>query len=153
MPFSSLPVRIATLGGLGRVPFAQGTVATLVTGVPFAYVLGFAQMWLAVFLIVVVILSACVVSQQAEARIGRHDPKEIVIDELAGYLVTMVALPTTATSLFLGFVFFRLFDIWKPWPISAIHMTIRGGAGIVLDDILAGIAANALTRFVLLYWQ
>ncbi|MGV8074611.1 MAG: phosphatidylglycerophosphatase A [Syntrophobacteraceae bacterium] len=152
MSLNSLSIHIALLGGLGRSPFAPGTTATIFAGIPAVLLLGPVPQPAELFLIAAVILLSFAVSDLAEKAIGKLDPPEIVIDELAGYLVTMVALPTDFKSLFLGFVFFRLFDIWKPWPISFVQARVRGGLGIVLDDLLAGIGANAMVRLVLLFW-
>ena len=83
----SLSVRFAMLGGLGKSPFASGTVATIVAGVPFAYLFGSIPSGLALLLLLLLFLLGCYVSGQAEKELGRHDAKEIVIDELIGYLV------------------------------------------------------------------
>ena len=72
-----------------------------------------------------------------------------MIDELAGFLVTMIGLPFTVESLVLGIAAFRLFDIWKPWPVSVLDERIKGGIGIVLDDVGAGVLAHVLVRIIL----
>jgi phosphatidylglycerophosphatase A len=70
---------------------------------------------------------------------GTEDHSAIVWDEIAGYFVAMVAVAPSWTHLFIAFVLFRLFDITKPWPISWCDKHIKGGVGIMLDDILAGL--------------
>ncbi len=77
-------------------------------------------------------------SEKAEAELGRHDAPEVVIDEVAGYLVTMFLAPALPWALVWGFGFFRLFDILKPWPVSWADRKVPGGLGVMLDDILAG---------------
>ena len=72
-----------------------------------------------------------------------HDHGSIVWDEIAGMFVTFLFLPLTASTLVLGFVLFRLFDILKPWPIGVIDKRLHGGTGIMLDDLLAGAMACA----------
>jgi phosphatidylglycerophosphatase A len=145
----SLPVRIATLGALGGSPFAPGTVGTVVAGVPCAYLSSFLPGWAAALLLGAVFLLGCYASDRAEKELGRHDPGQVVIDELVGFLVTMIGLPFTVESLVLGIAAFRLFDIWKPWPVSVLDEKVKGGIGIVLDDVGAGVLANVLVRIIL----
>ncbi len=96
--------------------------------------------------------AACGVSSKAAAVLGREDPREIVIDELVGYLVTMVGLPFTFKSVVVGFFAFRLFDIWKPWPVRRFDEQLHGGLGIVMDDVAAGCYAHAAVWAVLALW-
>jgi phosphatidylglycerophosphatase A len=75
-----------------------------------------------------------------------HDHPAIVWDEIAGMMITLLAAPATWWGVLLGFGLFRLLDIWKPWPIREIDHGLPGGAGIMLDDVLAGlIAAGVLS--------
>lgn len=83
----------------------------------------------------------------AADKLGEHDYKGIVWDEVAGYLITMWLVPLTWKSLVLGFVLFRIFDILKPWPIKWIDEKVKGGFGIMLDDVLAAVFAGALLLF------
>lgn len=149
----SLSVCVALLGGIGRFPFAGGTVATIVAGVPSACLLGLLPVVPAFFLLALVILVSGYVSDQTEKIFQIQDPKEVVIDELAGYLVTMIGLPTTMQSLLLGVAAFRLFDIWKPWPIRVVDRKIHGGLGIVLDDLVAGLFAHFSVWILLKAWS
>jgi phosphatidylglycerophosphatase A len=91
---------------------------------------------------------AILVSDRARKFLLGDDPQEIVIDEVAGLLVTFFLLPLSWLSLPLGCVLFRVFDMSKPFPIRRLEK-IRGGAGIVLDDILAGVYANLSVRILL----
>ena len=75
---------------------------------------------------------------------GVHDHPGIVWDEIAGYWLTMTALPASWSWALAGFVLFRLFDIWKPWPISWLDRQVHGGVGIMVDDLLAGLFAWAI---------
>jgi phosphatidylglycerophosphatase A len=68
-----------------------------------------------------------------------HDHPGMCIDEVVGYLVTMFGAPHGFRWIVLGFIAFRIFDIWKPWPIHIIDQKVKGGFGMILDDILAGI--------------
>ena len=76
--------------------------------------------------------------------LGVHDHGGIVWDEFAGYFITMIAAPPGWIWIVVGFVLFRLFDIFKPWPASWADRSIKGGFGIMLDDIFAGAYAWAL---------
>ena len=68
-----------------------------------------------------------------------HDHGGIVWDEIVGYLLAMVAVPRSFAFVVLGFLLFRLFDVWKPWPIGAVDRRVGGGLGIMLDDVLAAV--------------
>ena len=78
-----------------------------------------------------------------------HDDSSIVWDEIAGLLITMIAVPLNWQTLLLGFVLFRILDILKPWPISYLDARVHGGFGIMIDDILAGVFALILMHITL----
>jgi len=82
--------------------------------------------------------------------IGEKDPGAVVIDEMAGFCVTMTLVPVTMITLVTGFIAFRCFDILKPFPIRWFEKTFSGGAGIVLDDIMAGLLAALLLKAIYL---
>jgi phosphatidylglycerophosphatase A len=143
---------MAQLGVLGKAPFAPGTVATIVAGIPCACVLNqVSQPW-AFLLLVLFILASCHVAKVAEAELQRTDPREVVIDELAGFLITLFGFPITLQTLVLGVVSFRLLDIWKPWPVNWFQEKLKGGVAIVMDDVAAGILARALVWAGLKIW-
>lgn len=81
----------------------------------------------------------------------KEDPPEIVIDEIAGILVAMTAVPFTWLNVGLGFVLFRLFDITKPFPVGLIDKKVKGAWGIVLDDVAAGVYAWIVLYFTSQY--
>ncbi|MCC7405730.1 MAG: phosphatidylglycerophosphatase A [Bdellovibrionales bacterium] len=138
-------VWIATVGGLGKAPKAPGTFGTLgaLPLVPlFAWGGEYFYMAATFFLIVV----AMVVAHIYESQGHDHDPKEVVIDEVVGYLVAMLWLPLTWQSFALSFVIFRLLDALKPFPISVIDRKIKGGVGVVADDLVAGILTNIVLQ-------
>jgi phosphatidylglycerophosphatase A len=89
------------------------------------------------------------VAGKASQILGNEDPKEVVIDEFAGFFITMSGIGISFFSLFCGFLLFRFFDILKPWPIKKAEKTFKGGSGIVFDDIIAGIFANLILRLIL----
>ncbi|MCE5336404.1 MAG: phosphatidylglycerophosphatase A [Desulfobacteraceae bacterium] len=146
---SSLGLRVATLLGIGWAPVAPGTVATIVAGVPCFLLVGHlswpAQTAFALF----VYALGWVATDAAERELGKSDPSEAVIDELCGFLVSMLGHPVTFPSILAGIVFFRLFDIWKPWPLRWLDRNIHGGFGAMLDDLGAGIYANVAGLIVL----
>ena len=126
--------------GNGLSPKAPGTMGTL-AAIPLWWLL--AQLPLSTYLVVVLIaaVAGILICGRAADRLGVHDHGGIVWDEFVGFWIAMAALPVTWQSLILGFVLFRLFDILKPWPISWLDRRVSGGFGIMIDDVIAGIAA------------
>ncbi len=132
-------VLLAAWGPCGFAPVAPGTVGTL----------GAIPLWLALtrldagtylaFLLAFTAL-AMVAAQRAGRFWGIADASPIVIDEVAGYLVTMALVPFSWRAALAGFVLFRVFDVVKPWPASALDR-VKNGAGVVLDDLAAGVWA------------
>jgi phosphatidylglycerophosphatase A len=134
-------VAVATLGGVGRAPVAPGTVASAVT----AAVLWLLQpppLGLAALFIVVVGLGTWA-AQEAERPLGGKDPGAIVVDEVAGMMLSVLAVPLTAAVLVVAFLLFRVFDVVKPFPAN-IAQRLRGGVGVMADDLIAGLYALAL---------
>jgi phosphatidylglycerophosphatase A len=152
MTLTSISVWAAQLGGLGRSPYAPGTVAAAVAGIPAAIILSYVPNPWAVIFLAALFFVACFVSDKAESELDKRDPNEIVIDELVGFLITMLGLTISIKSLLLGFLAFRLFDIWKPWPINLLNKEIPGGFWIVADDVGAGYYAHALVWLILQLW-
>jgi len=147
---ASLPDKIALIlsscFGIGLIPVAQGTFATL-AAMPLAVALSDLSPVAGAYVIFLFILLAVWISARSAAAVQKEDPAEVVIDEAAGLLVTLFLLPATGVNLCLGFVLFRLFDILKPYPIRRLEK-IGGGAGIVLDDLLAGVYGNVCLRLL-----
>ena len=84
----------------------------------------------------------------AERSYGVHDDPRIVIDEMAGYCVSILFMDRTPFNLAAAFILFRALDTLKPWPIKKLETSLSGGFGIIMDDVLAGAEANLLTRLV-----
>lgn len=126
--------------GSGLSPKAPGTLGTL-AAIPLWWLL--AQLPLTGYLAIVFVsaLVGIYICGSAAKSLGVHDHGGIVWDEFVGFWIAMAALPITWTSLILGFVLFRFFDIVKPWPISWLDKKVSGGLGIMIDDIVAGIAS------------
>lgn len=130
---------IATAGGAGYAPIAPGTCGTAVA-VPLAWLCR--DMHVAVFaaLTVAVIAIGTWAAAAADRYWGTHDNGRIVIDEVAGYFVTVLAIDRSSWILLAaGFLLFRAFDIAKPPPVRAIDKRLGGGLGVVLDDVAAGL--------------
>lgn len=90
----------------------------------------------------IILLSIPICGHAAREHFKQKDPSPVVLDELAGYLVAMVGHAPTSTNLALAFLLFRVFDIAKFWPMSAAEQKLKGGLGIVADDLIAGLLAN-----------
>jgi phosphatidylglycerophosphatase A len=137
----------ATLFGIGRLPAAPGTWASL-AALPFAGLLMLGGgPWLigsGVAVAIAVGIWSCDVYVR---ETGVADPSECVIDELAGQWIACMTAPITPAGFALAFFAFRLFDIWKPWPISAAE-TAKGGLGVMADDLVAGLFAAILVAAV-----
>ncbi|MEW6599835.1 MAG: phosphatidylglycerophosphatase A [Nitrospirota bacterium] len=131
---------IATLGFIGYIPYAPGTFGSA-AGLLMALLAVPVDLTLLIILPFLFLLGMTA-AHNAEKQLGK-DSGHIVIDELCGYLVSVLYVPRTPGYLFTAFVLFRVFDIFKPPPIRRLEKTVPGGAGIMLDDVLAGIYANA----------
>jgi phosphatidylglycerophosphatase A len=142
-PNLSHPVHFLAFGmGAGCSPKAPGTMGTLVA-VAIYLPLSLLPFWAYLATTLVVILAGIWICDWSARQLGVHDHPGIVWDEIAGYLVTMVAVPPGLLWILAGFVLFRFFDILKPWPISWLDKRVGGGLGIMLDDVVAGAAACA----------
>lgn len=128
----------ASGGGVGYLPGAPGTYGTVVAVLLYWAVAGLSPLHFLFFNFVFSLFSIWVAGL-AEQSFGAHDSEKIVIDEIAGYLVTMLFLPFEWKYAITGFVVFRAFDILKPWPIRLIDQKGKGGWGVVGDDLLAGV--------------
>jgi phosphatidylglycerophosphatase A len=142
-----LAILLATWGGVGLSPVAQGTAGTL-AAIPFFLLLALLPWRLYILCVLGIGVIACWAAGAAERIFQEKDPHRVVIDEAVGFFITMTALPVTAQYLLAGFVFFRLFDIIKPPPIRLVEQKIRGGYGVVLDDVVAGIYAHIALRIM-----
>ena len=135
------PASFLALGfGSGLAPVAPGTAGT-VPGVIICAMLAVLPTagYLAVTLLVV--LAGVWICDRVSKELGVHDHGGIVWDEIAGFLVTMIAVPIGLKTLIAGFILFRLFDIVKPWPIGWLDRKVGGGVGIMIDDVVAGLFA------------
>ena len=141
----------ATGFGLGYIPGAPGTYGTLL-GMPLFLLLSGLTWWSYLLTLVGFIFFSIWVSGFAGMFFGEHDSQKIVIDEVAGYLVTMMLIPPYWLYLVIGFVIFRVLDVIKPWPACYFDRRMENGFGVVLDDVAAGLyACGLLHLFVYLH--
>jgi phosphatidylglycerophosphatase A len=142
------PGHFLALGcGSGLVPRAPGTAGTVV---------GVGLFWLVAdldkpqYLVLVCVLFGIGIPlcQRTAAAMGAHDHPAIVWDEIVGYLLTMAFVAPGFAACIVGFIAFRLFDIFKPWPIALLDRHVPGGMGIMLDDILAAIYAGLVLAVI-----
>ncbi len=164
---------IATMCGIGRIKIAPGTMGSLVAALMAAALLQLPFGWFV--LIPAAVLASLLGTVAADSYMrrhpGAHDPSEIVIDELAGQWITyavwylwivgitseeasvsMLEVEAAPKFLIIGFLLFRFFDILKPWPISLADRKIKGGFGVMFDDVLAGFAAGSVLYILYLFW-
>ena len=126
--------------GSGLAPKAQGTVGTL-AAIPFHLLFQYLQFWNYFLILIASIVLGILLCGQTAQDLGVHDHPGIVWDEFVGYWVTIFSAPSGWIWVVLGFILFRLFDIWKPWPIGWLDKRVHGGLGIMIDDVVAGIFA------------
>jgi phosphatidylglycerophosphatase A len=138
------PVHFIAFGfGAGLAPYAPGTFGSVVGAVAAWWLLELPLVARVAVVLGVVLLGIWVCGESAR-RLGRHDDQRIVLDEIAGVLLTSLAVVEKSFfALALVFVFFRFFDILKPWPIRDVDHSLHGGLGIMLDDLIAALYAAA----------
>jgi phosphatidylglycerophosphatase A len=141
---------VATGFYIGTVPVAPGTLGSLI-GLPLCLLLSRLTFLQSVLIILVFILFAVGIASAAQKILKQKDPGQIVIDEIAGLLVTFAGLPFNLKTALAGFIIFRLFDILKPFPIRILDKRMGGGSGVVLDDVVAGIYGNLFLRLVIYF--
>jgi len=135
------PVHFLALGfGSGLAPKAPGTFGTLMA-VPLYLILQPLTLTYYLLTVLIICIAGIYICDKSAALMGEHDHPGIVWDEFAGYFITMIAVPFDWLWILLGFALFRLFDILKPQPIRWLDKHVKGGFGIMIDDILAGIMA------------
>lgn len=145
------PIYFTAFGfGLGFMPVAPGTYGTLL-GV-LIYLINYFFIGInGLALVLILAVLGVYICGKTALYLNHFDHPGIVWDEVVGFLITMLFVPFDFLYLALGFVLFRFFDILKPWPINLVDREIKGGIGIMLDDVLAGIFAN-LTLCLILYF-
>ena len=140
LPLSHPAMLVATLGGIGLSPTAPGTLGSL-AALPFAWIIlrygGSA--WLLAAAAILFVLGGWAASR-VSVGYGK-DPRIVVVDEAVGQWLTLIVAPLDPVDYVAGFILFRVFDIWKPFPIGWVDQNIGGGFGTMIDDVLAAIYA------------
>lgn len=139
--FDKIILWIAQGFGSGRAPIAPGTFGTIPGVALYGIMTYMLPLQYYIFLTVGLFLIGIPISDKASQILQQTDPPSVVWDEIVGYLITMIAIPPTITNMLWGFGLFRLFDIWKPWPIGFIDHKFKNGFGIMADDLVAGLFA------------
>lgn len=132
------------LGIAGLSPKAPGTAGSALAALLAPLIFLPLPLWGRLLFLAVIFVTGGLAATRAEILLGRTDPGEVVIDELAGVWIALLPLGAGQWSwpgLVWAFALFRLFDIWKPWPVHASESWLPAGWGIMLDDILAGLMA------------
>ena len=135
---------LATGFGSGLSPIIPGTMGSL-AAIPFWYVLHFLPLASYSLVVVIGFLIGIYICHRTSKDMGTHDHGSIVWDEFIGMWITLMAIPVVNWQWVLaGFVVFRIFDMWKPWPIRWFDRNVHGGLGIMIDDVVAGVVAAAV---------
>ena len=142
---------IITFFYVGHIPFAPGTFASIAAFILYFPLLAFNHWIIYLAAVILVTLAGVWASGKAEKISGITDPSFVVIDEVAGQLITLFLLPFSWKMLVAGFILFRLFDVIKPFPARRAEQ-LHGGWGIMMDDVLAGLYGNILLQVTHYLW-
>jgi len=140
---------VATCGYLGYVPFAPGTFGSAAGLVVFAAVRWSGSTTLELALIVFLLAIGVWSADVAERHFGRVDPGPVVLDEVAGLLITLALIPVNVTGAIVGFLLFRVLDVIKPWPANRME-ALPGGLGVMADDAMAAVYGNLIMRLLII---
>jgi phosphatidylglycerophosphatase A len=145
-----LSLEYASALHIGFIPGAPGTYASVATTLVYSLVCflsGRIPFGLHLSAICLISLLGVLASANVSRNSGLEDPQYVVIDEVAGQLLTFLLIPVNPLNLVLGTVFFRVFDMWKPFPIKKLE-SLGGGVGIMADDLLAAVYANIILQAI-----
>ncbi len=149
--YESTLVKIATLGGVGKIFIAPGTIASLFA-ITIGCILLFNLNKLVFLCFIVVFFFLGIISIKAHHdKYKNHDSKEVVIDELVGQWIVIMFIDENFLHILLSFILFRFFDILKPWPISLADQKLKNSFGVMFDDILAGLFAGIVLTALINY--
>jgi phosphatidylglycerophosphatase A len=143
-------VALGTVGGAGFFPFAPGTVGSAVAVVLYLATRHWSMAAQAGLLLAIIVVGVWAAGVTA-TYLNREDPGPVVIDEVAGQLVTLFMTGAGLTGAIIGFFVFRLFDIIKPWPAAQLE-DLDGGVGIMADDLMAGVYGWLVVTGILWWW-
>ena len=144
---------------VGKIKYAPGTVASLITCLLFLLLINIFSITIVFFITLLVFCYSFVAINNSFEKFEADDPQEIVIDEVVGQMLTLLAIPIYETLYPLptmyycvsAFLLFRLFDVWKPYPVSYVDINIKGSLGIMLDDIFASVYSIIILSLILFF--
>lgn len=145
----NLNTMFVSVFGIGFIPFASGTFGSL-AGLVIGYALNLINYNLFFLIIPMLFILGVIASNTYQKQTGEKDSSVIVIDEVVGQLIAMMFVMDDYVLVFISFIIFRLFDIYKPWPASYADKKMTGGFGVMLDDVFAGIY-TAIFIFLISY--
>tara|TARA_B110000438_G_C15487151_1_gene509839 strand:- start:43 stop:498 length:456 start_codon:yes stop_codon:yes gene_type:complete len=145
----NLNTMFVSVFGIGFIPFASGTFGSL-AGLIIGYALNLINYNLFFLIIPMLFILGVIASNTYQKQTGEKDSSVIVIDEVVGQLIAMMFVMDDYILVFISFIIFRLFDIYKPWPASYADKKMTGGFGVMLDDVFAGIY-TAIFIFLISY--
>ena len=148
-----------TLFKIGKIKYAPGTIASLITCLLFLLLINVIDITVLLFCTLVIFCYSFIAINNSFKEFNEKDPQEIVIDEVVGQMLPLLTIPIYETLYPLpkiyycvaAFLLFRLFDIWKPYPISYVDKNVKGSLGIMLDDILAGIYSFIILAIIFFF--
>ena len=134
---------------IGKIKYAPGTIASLITCFVFFLLINTLNIFTIFLITLIIFFYSFLAINNSFDEFNSHDPQEIVIDEVVGQMLTLLAIPiyetlypiNTIYYCIASFVIFRFFDIWKPYPVNYVDKNVKGPTGIMLDDIVASIYA------------
>jgi phosphatidylglycerophosphatase A len=138
----------ATGIGIGYSPVAPGTLGSLLSIFIYYFFLSSINSYIYGFLLIVFVFFSIAISEKAQKYFGKKDDQRIVLDEIVGLLFSFLFLEGKLNLILIGFILFRFFDILKPFPIRRLEKLFKGGYGIVLDDVVAGIYTNIILQII-----
>ncbi len=135
------PIHFIACGfGIGSIPIMPGTFGTL-AGVVLYLMLQPLSLAPYIIITAILVIAGIYLCGRVNHDFGTHDHPAAVWDEIATFPIVMIAIPYTWYYLLMGFLLFRIFDIWKPWPIRWVDKNVHGGFGVMFDDVMAAVFA------------
>ena len=157
--FKKFNLLFVTFFYIGKIKYAPGTFASLVTCLVFLLLISFFSFPVIFLITLTIFCYSFLAINNSFDEFRSEDPQEIIIDEVVGQMLPLLAIPIYETLYPLptmyycvsAFILFRLFDVWKPYPISYVDNNIKGSLGIMLDDILASVYSIIILSFILFF--
>jgi len=148
-----------TLFGIGKIKYAPGTIASIITCIIFLLLHNLFNILFISFLTLVIFFYTFLALNNSFDKFDTDDPQEIVIDEFIGQMLPLLFIPVYETLYIIpkiyyclfAFVLFRIFDIWKPFPINFVDNNVEGALGILLDDVIAGFYSIIILTIVFFF--